>query len=164
MELTSICDSTLPSLKKVRIVMESGGTASLDKSWLNFLEKNKTIEEVSWFPVGEISSGISAKALPNLKRVHAGDRFLRALYASPRAIESVDTTLEPAALVNLKGFDGSHLRNATFACVTADIVDSLRVLGDMCTELRSLSVPNVSLPLVRFPFFFQTCHQSLINL
>ncbi|KIY62809.1 hypothetical protein CYLTODRAFT_458684 [Cylindrobasidium torrendii FP15055 ss-10] len=151
MELTALSDIVLPHLKRVKIVMQSGAKPSIDRYWVSFLQRNKSIEDISWFPVQHLPSGISSNALPNLKRVHTNAEFLRALYASPRELESIDTTLEPSALVSLKGFKGSSVQSVRFGAVTIDPYYSLLDLAEACPNIRVLTTPDKESDMVALP-------------
>lgn len=47
MELAVLKECTFPDLKSLRVTLRCGATSSVDKAWVNFLERHPTIEELS---------------------------------------------------------------------------------------------------------------------
>lgn len=142
MELTILSDCVFPRLKKVNIFLQSGGTLSLDKYWVLFLEKNLTIEELSWFPLGPLTGGLGPGSLPRIRRVSGSELLLKALYTSPRSIECVETTIEPAIFTCMEEINGDCLRDIRFTFSVGNTYDALLALAGKCPNITRLSFPE----------------------
>ncbi|KAG7444566.1 uncharacterized protein BT62DRAFT_248864 [Guyanagaster necrorhizus] len=147
MELTILSGCVFPQLKKVNIFLQSGGTLSLDKSWVRFLEKNPTIEELAWFPLGPLIGGLSPDSLPRIRRVFGSELLLKAIYASPRPIECVETTAEPAMFAYLDEINADCLREVRFTCSIGNTYDALLTLAEKCPNITRLSFPEYHMKL-----------------
>ncbi|KAK0440904.1 uncharacterized protein EV420DRAFT_1650277 [Desarmillaria tabescens] len=147
MELTILSDCVFPQLKQVNIFLQSGGTLSLDRYWVRFFEKNPTIEELSWFPLGPLIGGLDPESLPCVRRVLGSELLLKALYASPRPIESVETTVDPAIFACLDGINTDCLREIRFSFSIGNTYDAVLALAGKCPNITHLSFPEYEMKL-----------------
>lgn len=126
-------------LKRLKLPLQSGGTPSIDASSIAFLENHPTLEELQWFPIGQIT--LSASSLPSIKRLQGSRQVIEAFEATglSRFIECLSVlALDPQRLVNMKCVDHASLRKLSIRRIPS--LEHIHHIGERFTGITWLSM------------------------
>ncbi|KAL1748173.1 hypothetical protein HDZ31DRAFT_30184 [Schizophyllum fasciatum] len=91
LELAILQDCRFARLRRLKLRLLSGSNVSIDRSRVQFLANNPSIEELAWLPLG--CCEVPPDILPKLRRVQTTVDVVRALCGDggpPRAFEALD--------------------------------------------------------------------------
>ena len=76
-EFHHLTECSLPRLKKLKLLIQSGANSSIDQSRALFLKNHPSIEELNWSPIG--GPWIPSDVLPNLRSLTSNRQFIMAM-------------------------------------------------------------------------------------
>jgi hypothetical protein len=139
MEFPRLKDLRFRRLKRLKLPLQSGGTISLDASSTAFLEHHPTLEELNWFPIGQIN--FSSCILPSLKRLQSDIQVIDALEKTglSRSIECLSIrSLNPQRLIDMKHVDHTSLRKLSIPRIPS--LEYIPHLGESFSGITWLSI------------------------
>ncbi|KAJ7036580.1 hypothetical protein C8F04DRAFT_1094947 [Mycena alexandri] len=131
MEFSTLAECKFPSLKKLNLFLQAGGSRSIDPCFVRFLNDHPTVEDLSWLPLGPVY--LSPRTLPSLRHLRTNVQVVSMLECPE--LECLDIyQLDPATLVELRNLQGGSVRKV-----------KLHAFGDLATmyELAAL-FPNLT--------------------
>ncbi|TRM65432.1 hypothetical protein BD626DRAFT_399244 [Schizophyllum amplum] len=146
LELQVLSDCRFTNLRRLKLRLLSGANVSIDRSRVQFLANNPSIEELAWLPLG--CCEISPDILPNLKRVQTTMDVACVLCKSvtPRAFEVLEVpSLDATTLLALENLDRGALRKVTL--YHFDSLGQLHSIASLFPNLTSLSITRSSVPI-----------------
>jgi len=142
MEFTALPHCRFPQLRKLALVLQSGATSRIDASRVQFIEAHPTIEELHWYPIGDVT--LAPGSLPAITRLSTrGDLALSIL---------LDQLTPPRPLKHLCGLLANSKTVRQLEAMTVCSVQTLRLaryddlqsvakLADIFPALTSLEMP-----------------------
>ena len=171
LEFHNLAECRFPRLKKLKLSLQSGATSSIDESRARFLENHRTLEELTFFPIG--IPNFAPGSLPILKRLRTSLQVVIALDqlsqdhvirvekpgspASPQRMTLSTPMPDPPVLDPLECLDVRSVDAQTLASFkTFDRMSRRRLRSRTLGDLQSIAefFPNItwlSLPAVHLP-------------
>ena len=141
LELQVLQDCKFTNLRRLKLRLLSGASVSIDRSRIQFLANNPSIEELAWIPLGCIQ--MPPNILPNLRSVQTTVEVLRSLCKSetPRAFEVLEVlSLDAETLIGMENLDRGALKKLTLSWF--DNMGQLERIGELFPNLTWLNLPR----------------------
>ena len=141
LELQVLQDCKFTNLRRLKLRLLSGASVSIDRSRIQFLANNPSIEELAWIPLGCIQ--MPPNILPNLRSVQTTVEVLRSLCKSeaPRAFEVLEVlSLDAETLIGMENLDRGALKKLTLSWF--DNMGQLERIAELFPNLTWLNLPR----------------------
>ncbi|KAL1696734.1 hypothetical protein GGG16DRAFT_85198 [Schizophyllum commune] len=141
LELQVLQDCKFTNLRRLKLRLLSGASVSIDRSRIQFLANNPSIEELAWIPLGCIQ--MPPNILPNLRSVQTTVEVLRSLCKSetPRAFEVLEVlSLDAETLIGMENLDRGTLKKLTLSWF--DNMGQLERIAELFPNLTWLNLPR----------------------